>query len=757
MYLLKEKDESIRTAEGKWLNSDVFRQEAVKFMRNGYYCPDPDGSPAFIDYWQEQLNRCIYGYEVGGHKITGDHYEYLNFTQIQVVITPPEGSKSKVSKKITKMPDFWDGDFDYYWCVEIAKNGVANTDSILTNKEQKDYLATLNEKEQKKAWVKIVEDLKMRVIPHPDWLDGGHHMIIGKSRRKGYSYKNAAKCANRYNSIRKSWCVIGAFDKSYLYPKGTMDMASKYLSFFNKHTGWAKAREYTDKVNIKVASYKETDPVTNISNEAGYLSIIEAVTFGDNPDAARGKDCQEVLLEEAGKFPNLKASYQATEPGLTAGKFITGQITIFGTGGDMEYGTIDFADMFYHPMEYNLMPFINIWDENATNSYCGFFHPVYLNMEGHYDSQGNSDIDGAIAEEKATRDKIRKNATSSSVLQKRVQEWPMSPSEAFLTVSVNDFPIIELRKQYNKVIRDNLHLRYGQPVYLERIIEENKEENNYSNTGVDFMGNLVNPNQYVYKPKVRAIPDLTGTIQPLWDYKPKTNDLKGSVVIYEYPILNPPKGLYKIGFDPYRQQHSSAVVPSLAAIYVYKTVQRGSYTRNQIVAQYVGRPYDPDDVNRICEMLCELYNAEVMYENEVTHVLNYFTRKNKLHLLAAQPDTVIGKAIGKSKVARVFGIHMVEKLKDAGEKYIKQWLLEERDYDENNNAILNLDLIYDPALLDELILYNRKGNFDRVMAFMMVMFQIEEDDEDKEYNDPEEDNELAEDIDTLIHTQFRKN
>ena len=749
MNYLKKKDYSIRTAEGKWLNSDVFRQEAIRFMRTGYFCADPEGSPAFLDYWTEQLKRCIEGYEVGGWKITGDHYEYLNFTQIQVVVEPPKGSNTKVSKKITKMPDFWDGDFDYYWCVEIAKNGVANTDSQLTNKEQKEYLETSDELDQKEAWIKIVEDLQMRVIPHPDWLDGGHHIIVGKSRRKGYSYKNAAKCANRYNTIRKSLCLIGAFDKSYLYPKGTMGMASAYLSFFNKHTGWAKAREYTDKVDIKTASFKEIDPTSNISNEAGYLSTIQAITFGDNPDAARGKDAIEVLLEEGGKFPNLKASYQATEPGLTAGKYITGQITIFGTGGDMEYGTIDFADMFYHPMEYNLMPFINTWDDDATNSYCGFFHPVYMNMEGFYDEQGNSNIDGAIAEEKATRDKIRKNATSSAVLQKRVQEWPMSPSEAFLTVSVNDFPVMELRNQYNKVIRDNLHLRYGQPVYLERIEQKKSDEDKPPILFGDG-------SEFVITPKVRAIPDLENLIQPLWDYKPKTNDLKGGVVIYEYPITNSPRGLYKIGFDPYRQQHSSATVPSLASIYVYKGVQRSSSTKNQIVAQYVGRPYNPDDVNRIAEMLCELYNAELMYENEVTHVVNYFTRIKKLHLLAAQPDAVINQAIGSSKVRRTYGIHMNEKLKDAGEKYIKQWLLEERDYDETGKALLNLDLIFDPALLDELILYNRKGNFDRVMSFMMVMFQLAEDTEGKEYEDKQEEN-TYNDLLELMQNQFRKN
>jgi hypothetical protein len=130
-------------------------------------------------------------------------------------------------------------------------------------------------------------------------------------------------------------------------------------------------------------------------------------------------------------------------------------------------------------------------------------------------------------------------------------------------------------------------------------------------------------------------------------------------------------------------------------------------------------------------MLAELYGAEIMHENEVTHVKKYFERRKKLHLLAAQPDGVISKAINNSKVARVYGVHMAEKLKDAGEKYIKQWLLDIRDYDENGYAVLNLETIYDPALLEELIFYNRQGNFDRVMSFMMVMFQIAEEEENK--------------------------
>ena len=76
---------------------------------------------------------------------------------------------------------------------------------------------------------------------------------------------------------------------------------------------------------------------------------------------------------------------------------------------------------------------------------------------------------------------------------------------------------------------------------------------------------------------------------------------------------------------------------------------------------------------------------------------------------------------------------MNEKLKDAGEKYISAWLTGVRGFDEDGNPVLNLETIYSEGLLEELIRYNRKGNFDRVMAFMQCMFQEEQDGLEKEF------------------------
>ena len=145
----------VRTIDGRWINADVFRQEAIRFQKYGYFCSDYWGTAGWQDYWEEQLRRCQEGFEVQGQKITGHHYMYLNFCQIQVV-KKLEGKKA--SKKSTTFPDFWDGDYDYFWSLEIARNGI--------------------EKEE-------LESLNLGVKPHPDFLMGGFHMIVGKSRRKG--------------------------------------------------------------------------------------------------------------------------------------------------------------------------------------------------------------------------------------------------------------------------------------------------------------------------------------------------------------------------------------------------------------------------------------------------------------------------------------------------------------------------------------------------------------------------------------------
>ncbi|MGL4330778.1 MAG: hypothetical protein ACRCSD_09305, partial [Clostridium sp.] len=630
---------SIRNPDGIWINSSVFREPAINFEKYGYYNNDPDNSPDWLEYWEEERRRCKEGYSVAGVKITGNHYFYLNYCRIEVA--EYKGGNQAIKRK--KFPDFWDGDYNYFWALEIAENGVLNDSSLVLSATQKDVILAYDEAKKKEAILNAVKGLNLSIKIHEEDLSGAKHMIVGKSRRKGYSYKNGAICANIYNTQPNSITIIGAFEKKFLYPEGTMGMASNYINFLNEHTAWVMPRDVVDKQEHRKASY-----ITNrdgVKIEKGFKSQIMAVTFKDNPDAARGKDARKVLLEEAGAFPNLKDSFNATSPGLTAGQYITGQIIIFGTGGDMEGGTADFADMFYRPGAFNLMRFENIWDEDSEGGKCGFFHPVNWNMEGFYDKEGNSDSKGAIQAEKNTRQHIIDNGGSSAEIQKRVQEYPVGPAEAFLTVSTNNFPVIELRKQLEIVKAKQWQYTKGTPVRLY-----------FDST----------------KSKVVAEAILDGTANPIYKMKPDNISLEGCPIIYEYPSEIPASGAYKIGYDPYRQDKGT----SLSAVYVYKTHIRGSFTKRVLVAEYVGRPQSADDVNYITRLFAELYNTTIMFENEVTHVKDYFRRRKQLHFLALQPDAVISKNVKNSKVARVYGCHMNEQLKDAGEKYIKDWLLD---------------------------------------------------------------------------------
>jgi intein/homing endonuclease len=286
-----------------YINTELLKTEANHFIKYGYYCADPVGTPAYYEYWNEQLRRCKKGYSVGGLRITGNHYAYLNFAKI--LLTKEENKNEKVTKKkvrtgVKKMafPDFWDGDYDYFWVIEVARNGI-----------------------EKSAYEKL--NLETNIID----LDGGKHIILAKARRKGYSYKGGLLAANQYNTVRENTTLIGAYEAKYLYPEGTMSMARNYLDFMDENTAWTK-RRLIDRQDYVKSGYEQY--VNGVKVQKGYKSSIIATTFKDNPHAARGKSASMVLLDEVGQFYNLKETYAAIRPTVESGNITTGQIILFG-------------------------------------------------------------------------------------------------------------------------------------------------------------------------------------------------------------------------------------------------------------------------------------------------------------------------------------------------------------------------------------------------------------------------------------------
>ena len=709
--------DSVRNPDGIWINTQCFREAANHFVKYGYYTADPWGSPAWFEYWQEERRRCIEGYSVGGAKITGDHYFYLNFCPIQKV----EDAYSGKSKKVKGFPDFWDGDYNYFWVREIAKNGLLDA---VGDEYQKDTILKLDSLAQALELKSLFESLHLEVKIETDFLKGGYNLIVGKSRRKGYSFKNASVAVKNFYTKPGLLTIFNAYEKKFLYPKGIMTMAINYINFINQHTGWAMPSDNGNRIDYIKASYIEYQ--NGIKVEKGFMSEIIALTCKDNADVNRGKDAEDIIIEESGAFGTpglLKDVYLASQDCVMAGSIKTGMITIFGTSGDMEGGTADYADMFSRPEAFGMLPFNNIWDEGAEKTKVGFFHPYQWNNEGYYDKQGNSDIKGAINLELETRKKLIDNGATSSEMQRRMQEKPLGPREAFGTVSNNTFPVLELRAQLEKVKSLGLGKTKGTPVSLS--IKGRNE--------------------------VEVKPILDGKIEPITSYVNLPKDLRGCPVIYEFPVEGAPRGLYKIGYDPIDQEDGT----SLAAICVYKGVHLGSLYHSILVAEYIGRYEDPDDIDRTAEMLAILYNTTIMHENMVTGVKNYFRRIKRLDLLAYQPDRVISKNVKQSKVARVYGCHMSPQLKDAGERYVKIWLNTVLDYDENGNAITVIDRIYSQRLLEELISYNRKGNYDLVSSLFMCMFQVEEEELGKVYDEKIE-NKNAKKLLEMMEEMYKK-
>ena len=692
---------SIRNKDGHWINTSVFREDALHFKKYGYYCADPEGSPAWKDYWEEQTRRVIFGYEVGGAKVTGDHYFYMNFCPI----LKTEGvDRGKIrAKKIVDLPDFWDGDYEFFWSRAIARDGIAEA---MLPREKFLSFQDLEEETQMKRKKILLDSLYMNNKISLDSLDGGLNMIIGKSRRKGYSYKNAAIGVRNYITMPDSLTIYGAYEKKFLYPKGTFTMCSSFINFLNDNTAWAMPSDYIKRTDHIRSSY--TEYKNGIELEKGLKSEIMALTFKDNPDAARGKDAIDIFFEESGAFGTpglLLDSYAASEDCVKDGDVKTGMITLFGTSGDIEGGTADYAHMFFHPEKFGLLTFEDHWEEQQDyNQKIGFFHPVHLNMNGFIDKDGNSELDEAKKSVLKDREYFIDKGSTSTDMQRKAQEKPLYPSEAFAYTNINIFPKKELEMRKNYLIAKGYDKLRAQAVNMYRDPDTNK---------------------------VVSEPDLHNKLNPITSINHDGISIEGAPVIYEYPVPNAPRGLYKIGYDPVRQDEGT----SLAAIIVYKGVMQGSYTKNCIVAEYIGRKETNDDIHYIAELFAELYNTQIMYENEVPDVRTYFQRRKLLHLLALQPDAVISKSVRKSGVSRVYGSHMTASLKDAGERYIKQWLIEVIDFDENNQPITNLSKINSIRLIEELMSYNKKGNFDLVSALIMCMFQVQEEVLGKEYSE----------------------
>lgn len=619
----------------QFTHTSEFRERAIFFLKHGMYTQLPKGTEAYNDFWDEEDYKCRNGMTNSvGITITGPHYFYLNYIQIKL-------KDKETGRKIRGFPRFIDMDYDFFHLVDVAR--------------------------QKKKG-----------------------LIFSKPRRGGFSYKDSALVAHEYNFYRDSTCVIGAFLGELATQ--TMNMVLDNLNFLNANTEWRKQRNPDTKDFVK-ARYEAS--VDGVKVWKGYKSEVIKLTFKDNPYASIGKTTNIFIFEEAGKFANLKESYNMTEPCWKDGDDMVGLPIIFGTGGDMEAGTADFGHMFYNPGTYNLLEFDNVWEEGKELTKCGWFIPATRGRLGEdlntrevmVDEEGNSNEEAAYKSIMNFREMKRKSGDPKTI-QDSITQYPLTPAESFLRSSGAIFSSIEMHEWLSKLET------------VPSIREDKKKGELYFN----------DENKIVF----RLNPDLNDIINyPL----NKEDSKKGSIVIWKDPVDNPPYSRYIAGCDPYDQDKAESS-DSLGSILIYDRFTE------QIVAEYTGRPDRADDFYEICRRLCIYYNAKCLYENQLKGLKIYFEHKNSLHYLFEQP-AIIKDIVKNSYVSRGYGIHMSEGIKDQCEIYVRQWLYEEKK-DSDGNYYLNVRTIRSIPLLKELVAYDRVTNTDRVVAFMLCILQSKE-------------------------------
>lgn len=510
------------------------------------------------------------------------------------------------------------------------------------------------------------------------------------------SFKGGSMLVRNYMLIPGSKNFAIASEQKFLIGDGLLTKAWQIMDFLDKHTAWAKQRLVSTRME-RTSGYKITDEFGK-QTEQGYLSSITGITLKNDPERVRGTRAKLVLWEEGGKFPSLLDAWRIEQPSVETddGKAF-GLMIAFGTGGTEGASFEGLKELFYKPKSYNVLSFPNIWDEGRDNTECAFFVPAYSNLES-FDDDGNQvymDKDGNSYKEKAIenlidqRNKVKDGGASQQSIDRFISERPIRPAEAVLELGKNIFPRKLLMDQLTR-IRTNKKLQS-----MKHIVD------------LEWDGNG----------QVKATEKPSGDIT---NYPLKKGDKPhGSVVIWEYPVKDPPLGLYIGGCDPY--DHDDSFTNSLGSTFIFKRVRAGEAWTDVIVAEYSGRPDTAEEYYENVRKLLTFYNARLLFENERKGIYPYFTNKHCDYLLADQPDKIISEVFKDSKVQRRKGCHMTKQIRAYGEGLILEWLLDE--FEEGHP---NVERVYSEPLIEELIENDGVRNVDRVIALCMVMIYREE-------------------------------
>jgi hypothetical protein len=479
------------------------------------------------------------------------------------------------------------------------------------------------------------------------------------------------------------------------------DKIDKGLNFIPEYWRWQRIEDnWKNQVTLGIKTKSgERIPFSSI--------LIRNLDEGNNEEAIAGTKPRKLIIDEIGKG-NFLRGLQAAIPGFTT-PFGWGCSPILtGTGGDMKK-FMDAKSLMFDVDNFNFLTYNNAKDDKRIH---GLFIPAKYRMEAKEESSlgaflgepTNSDLyqikmlvsneDKAKEITETNLERLKKAGDRIAYLKEKMY-YPLEVDDIFLNEDTNIFDIEAAKRQKFRLLQQE---RTGTPVIL--FHDEDK-------IGHEFTDKM-----------------------PISNFPLKNSDIKEApVVIYEFPIDNPPYGLYVAGVDPYRQGQS-AYSSSLGAVYIYKRMHdlTGEKYQDMFVASYVARPEKKETWEEQARLLIKYYNARALCENDDISFIEYMKAKGDAHYLEKQPEW-LKEIVPATTVKRDYGIHRSsQKIIDYLHTCLKKYM-EETIYKETNEAgdvireVLGVSKIFDPVLLEEIIQYNDQGNFDRIVAAELAIAQ----------------------------------
>lgn len=668
----------------KFVNTHLFTEMADFYRKNKCYTFFKEDSIPHRQLRKREEYRRRHGIsmpcllrngKVRNIRITGDHYNFLNYTMMEQLKESSATStlKSSVGTKHYDFSKFIDAQF---WTFHIMEFAIRN----------------------------------------------GFHLIIDKTRRGGFSYIMAASSANTINLQPRKVQIHVAADKKYLTSTGGLtDFTINNLRFYETKTPFVKGIISTDKENFRLG-FKLPNGVVSPKS---WNSALFSVSAMNNPDCAIGKDAVNVKVEELSTMENFDDFMNVTEPAMRTGSYVTGNLFCWGTAtsGNMQV----FEQNFYSPKSFGFMPFENVWDKDSRNEICGYFKSYAWGLQGQIgdrfamDADGNSDLEMGIRIAFNERKKKKETAKTFADYINYLGQYALMPAESFSSATENLFSSEELLSWEERLRTDN-NLKFYVDGWL---FEKDGKVEFKTNARIEAEGGKYKVDFFDW---IEGVP-RKGHEDPHGCIRKWFNPMKIMHKNKEGKMVNDiPQGLYSISYDPVGVNKENKLITnkhSHNSIKVWMNPCQYNGFKTALVAAYYGRPEKLEEADRVCLMLAKYYNCIGTTGVEINRgeTVSNFTKWKALKYLMKDPVEIWDTSIKGSAVS-TYGVNMgTEAKKLEGLRLLKEMLYSIVGKDELGNDVRLFQTIYDYQSILELKKWNAVGNFDRVSEMIIRALQ----------------------------------